>query len=421
MKTSSKQKRGFAVLSVLFLIAALTLMLGMLMLMGGQRAYTARRLINETKAMVYAEAGIDYAYSILSVDFEQRNNPEAFELIEGGTQTASTGWQSNGDGTYMLKLAQYGDGTTETPTSGTTSSYRDGSFTLTLTPIGNKYVLINSVGVCEGATRIAEVLIDDENAYDSGPFPDYSNMEGFNYAVLSGGVYNFGGCGNVTGAKLHSNNTIQIRGSAGSDVDISSSVKITTSKVTVEGSLTAPELKTHAQADITEGATQASVPPVEIPDIDLTPYFNWAKRHGEVYNGFSTSVSYTPAGGVLWVEGDVYIDSHAVISGSIIATGNIYISGDVDIDPTTTTFAMASRDGNIYNTSSGTLNGLIYAKTGDYSQTANGVLNGQLIVNGNIKKGGNSDIINYVRSVPTDPAGDTAPTSAWPVISAWQR
>ncbi|RKX33347.1 MAG: hypothetical protein DRP64_20985, partial [Verrucomicrobia bacterium] len=217
-----------------------------------------------------------------------------------------------------------------------------------------------------------------------------------------------------------SNSSIAIRGDAGSNLDISSSVKITTGNVTVNGSLTAPDVDPHKKATITGGYTETSAPPIVIPDIDLTPYFNWAKAHGEVHNGFSTSSSYTPAGGILWVDGDVTISSHAVINGSIIATGDIHISGAVDINPTTTTFAMASRDGNITNTSSGTLNGLVYAKTGNYSQTANGKLIGQLIVNGTIKKGGNSDIINYVKSIPTPP-WDTTPIPAWPVVAAWQK
>lgn len=385
MKTTHHKNRGFAVLSVLFIIAAISLMLGMLTQLGGQRAFTARRLANQVKALAYAEAGIDYTYSILSLDFDQRNNTDL---------------------------------STET-------SYAEGSYTVTLTSVSNKYVVINSVGKCGDAVRVAEILVDDENAGSGGATDptDYSSMEGFNYAVLSGGDFNFGGSGSVTGAKLHSNSALTIRGDADANIDLSSSVKIKTGNVTVEGSLTALDVDVHPQADILGGYTENPVPPVGIPDIDLTPYLSWAQANGEVHNGFSTSSSYTPAGGILWVNGDVTIDSHAVIHGSIIATGNIYISGAVGINPTTTTFAMASRDGNIINTSSGTLNGLIYAKTGNYSQTANGILNGQLMINGTIKKGGNSDIINYVRSVPTPPGdlGGTTPTTAWPVVSAWQK
>ena len=80
---------------------------------------------------------------------------------------------------------------------------------------------------------------------------------------------------------------------------------------------------------------------------------------------------------------------------------------------------MASRDGNIKNTSTGDLHGLVYAKTGGYEQTANGVLYGQVIVNGNIKKAGVSDIV-YRRSVPTPP-GDPTQNTAWPVVTAWQK
>jgi len=385
-KITHNKKTGFALFSVLAIIAALSVMLGMLLKLGGQRAFTAKRLANQVKALAYAEAGIDYAYSIISLDFDERNNADL---------------------------------STET-------SYAEGSFAVTLTPVSNRYVIVTSVGKCGDAVRTAEILIDDENAGSGGSTPatDYSSMEGFNYAVLSGGTFNFRGCGTVTGSKMHSNSAIDIGGSAGSDLDISSSVSISTSKVTINGSLTAPSVDTHKKANITDGTSQQSVPPVGIPDIDLTPYLAWAQQHGEVHNGgFSTSSSYTPAGGVLWVNGDVTISSHAVINGSIIATGDIHVSGAVNIDPTTTSFAMASRDGDITNTSSGRLNGLIYAKTGNYSQTANGELWGQLIINGTIKKGGNSDIINFVRSVPTPPGGpgSTTPTTAWPVVSAWQK
>lgn len=424
MKTKNHQKRGFALLSVLFIIAAISLMLGMLIQIGGQRAYTAKRLIDQVKSLAYAEAGIDYAYSILSADFDQQNNPDAFLLVDsidpvdGGTLIASS------DGSFSLMMGQL-DGA-EISSSAGQSSYGDGSFAITITPIDDKYVVINSVGQSGDATSTAEVLIDDENA-GGGSSPDYSNMEGFNYAVLSGGVFDFGGAGSITGsngvAKLHSNSAIDIRGSADANLEISSTSEISTGNVTVNGSLTAPDVDPHQNAVITGGYTETSVPPVEIPDIDLTPYFNWAQQHSEVKNGgFSISSSYTPDGGVLWVNGDVTISGNStVINGSIIATGNIHISGGADIVPTTTAFAMASRDGNIKNTSSGTLNGLVYAKSGNYSQTANGTLIGQLLVNGSIKKGGVSDIINYKRSVPEPPGGSTNPTTAWPVISAWQK
>jgi len=423
MKKIRHNKSGFALFSVLAIIAALSIMLGMLLKLGEQRAFTARRLINQVKALAYAEAGIDYAYAILSVDFDQKDNPDAFLMDSSVPQTVVL--NSSNDGVFSLVMGQLSEDEPESISEAIKNDYANGSFSLTITPISNKYVIINSVGKCGDAARTAEVLIDDENAGSEGSTPatDYSSMEGFNYAVLSGGTFNFRGAGTVTGSKMHSNSAIDVSGSAGSNLDISSSVEISIGNVTIDGSLTAPVVDSHKNSNIIGGTSEQPVPPVKIPDIDLTPYLAWAQQNGEVHNGFTISSSYTPVGGVLWVNGDVTISSHAVINGSIIATGSIHVSGAVEINPTTTVFAMASRDGDITNTSSGRLNGLIYAKTGNYSQTANGELYGQLIINGTIKKGGNSDIINFVRSVPTPPGGpgSTNPTTAWPVVSAWQK
>jgi len=158
MKTTVHQKRGFAIISVLFIIAGLSLMLGMLIQIGGQRAFTARRLVNQVKALAYAEAGIDYAYSILSTDFDQKHNPDAFQMEEGGGgQTAALNPSS--DGFFRLMMG-----------GGAQSSYSDGSFDITLTLIDDKYVIVNSVGKCGDETDTAEVLIDDE-AVEEAPLP----------------------------------------------------------------------------------------------------------------------------------------------------------------------------------------------------------------------------------------------------------
>jgi hypothetical protein len=65
---------------------------------------------------------------------------------------------------------------------------------------------------------------------------------------------------------------------------------------------------------------------------------------------------------------------------------------------------------------------LVYSKKGDYKQTANGRLEGQIIVGGNVQKGGNSDVILFAQSIPTPPGiGSTMPTKSLPLISAWQK
>ena len=398
MNTYHGTKSGYSLLTTLFIMTALSMTLGMLITIGRQRVFTAKKLTDQVKALAYAEA-------ILSADFDQRNNPAAFSLDSSGSAALSSV-----PGTYSTAVS---------------SSYGDGSFAISLTPISNRYVIVNSAGKCGSAVREAEVVVEDIFAGSGGnDTTDYASMEGFNYAILSGGQFNFKGSGYVSGAqKMHSNSAIEINGSAQTEINISSTASIKVGNNTVEGSVTAPSLDIHKKADITGGSTTASVPPVAIPDIDLTPYFTWAQNHGEVYVGdFSTSSSYSPNGGIMYVIGDVTISSHAVISGSIIATGNIHITGAADIKPNTSVFAMATESGDLENTSSGTIEGLVYSKKGNYKQTANGVLKGQIIVGGDIQKGGNSDIILFAKSIPAPPGGaSVTPIKSLPLISAWQK
>ncbi len=428
MKTN-QTKCGFAMLTVLFIITALAISLGMLIKMGTQRAYDARMLTNRAKALAYAEAGVDYAYAILSADFDQRNNPSAFSLNgstgDGSTGDGSTGgestggWSSSSSKTASLSSARISSAPVK-------SDYSEGAFELLVTPISNRYALVNCVGDCGGVTAEAEVLVEDVYAGSGGSEAiDYSSMEGFNYAILSGGVFDFKGCGTISGSPttlMHSNSSIDINGAAKTEVSVSSSVEISVGNKTVKGTITAPSLDLHKKATITGGSTVATVPPVSIPDIDFTPYYNWAKDHGEVHHGFSSSSSYTPSGGILYVIGDVSISSWAVINGSIIATGSIKVSGHVQIKPTIDAIAMATGSGDIDNTSSSRITGLVYTKTGNYKQTANGELYGQLIVGGEVQKGGNSDIVLFQESIPTPPGvSSVTPTKSLPLISAWQK
>ena len=281
--------------------------------------------------------------------------------------------------------------------------------------VDNKYVIINSVGKAGDSSATAEILVNDENASSGGgaiiPPNDYSSMEGFNYAILSGGTFDFSGCGTISSPEgqslFHSNDKMLLRGNVDVLIDLSTSSTI----------------KTRGNTSI-EGTLTEQAPIVPIPDIDLTPYYNWALEHGEVHNGFTTTSDITPNGGILWVNGDFNISAHATIHGSIIATGDINLSGQIDIEPTTAAFSVVSRDGDIHVTSGGTITGLMYAKTGDLQHTANGKIVGQVIINGNIKKAGNSDIMSgYSQCIPVPPGSldGTAPTTAWPVISAWQK
>jgi cytoskeletal protein CcmA (bactofilin family) len=371
-------------------VLTVSLLLGTLASIGAQRVYVTRRHIHRTKAQAIAEAGIDYAYSVLQTNFAQRTNAAAFP-----------------------------------PTA-----FAGGTFDVTVVPVSNDVAIIYSAG--QFGVAAADVAADarDYGVGVGGPGGAPIDPAVFDFAVLCGGTFDFGGCGTVTSTNgtvlFHANGEIAIKGSADVDLDIESSVLISIGNNHVlGGDVTAPELDYNPDnVTIAGDATEEPVPLVTIPDIDLTPYYNWALAHGEVKNGWTTSSSYTPNGGIVWVNGNVQISSYAVINGTIIATGDIHISGTADVRAGDTAFSLVSRDGSIQNTSSGTIEGLIYVKTGNYDQTANGTMIGQLIVGGNIKKGGNSDIIVFKRIVPAPPdMGPGGPGSGTSIIgiSAWSK
>ncbi|WP_372805660.1 hypothetical protein [Pontiella sp.] len=406
MKTKNNRK-GYALLTVMFIIAILGMLVGVLTKIGEQRLFDARRQTNKIKALAYAEGGVDYAYSILSSDFSKSSDESAFSLssTEGSSLSSSL--------------------------SSVENDYDDGSFALTLTSISNRYVIVNSVGKCGSVSSEAEVVVEDLYAGSgTSEETDYSDMEGFNYAILCGGTFDFSGCGSISStstdglAKFHSNGAMDVTGNTDPVINLSSSTSIDLSNnIIVGGSATAPSVTTKNKTTVTGGIyTPKTVPTVEIPDIDLTPYYQQALKNNEVHGGGTWTTDLNPVGGIMWVEGDFHISAHATINGSVIATGDINLSGQIDINPTTYAFSVASRDGDIQVTSSGTITGLMYAKTGGLRHTANGEIVGQVIINGSIKKAGNSDIITgYCQNIPTPPSSTVTPTQCLPVISAWQK
>ncbi len=392
---------GFALLVVLFFIASISTFLAMLAFSSSQRAYTARRLTEGIKAQAMAEAGCEYGYAILSTDWDARYDLSAFSSSDSGSSSLS----STPDASF--------------------SSMEDANYQITVEPIGELSALVTTTGTCGSASVVSIVSV--QNIGGSDDDGDVLSGQAFEYAILCGGEFDFSGCGTIISpsgnAKFHANGNMFLRGTTDALINLSSSTMMNiNNNVTVGGDITAPDWGGTKWNKVSVDGTKTTetVPIVEIPDIDLTPYYNWALKHGEVTNSVHISSSYAPRGGILWINGNVMIDSHAVISGSIIATGDIMISGQADVSPTETAFALASRDGNVVITSSGTITGLIYAKTGGLQYTANGNIAGQIIVNGDIKKAGNSDIMtSFATYVPSPPAGSV--TTDYIAITAWQK
>lgn len=385
-------RRGSSLLTVMIVVVTASTYLGTVVFAASQRAYMARRLADRVRAIAIAEAGVNKAYSIISTNWSSRTNLAVFPM--------------------------------------TNFSYGGGTFTVCVKPVTNNLCVITSTGWC----NIADVAVvaDCKNYGTSSPGWD-SNA--FNFAVLCGGVFNFGGSGTFTSTngtvKLHSNAIIYITGNANvggdsSRLDIESAIRIAVNNnTTIYGDLFAPAYTmTDNKVDIVpnDDPTNAVVPLVTIPDIDLTPYYNWAAEHNEVHPaGWTPPDGYTPNGGIAWIDGDSGTINGNTFNGSIIASGDVHTSGQLSITPQTNfcVIAIASVSGDIDNQSSGTFQGLIYAKTGDYKQTANGTLIGQIIVGGTVDKGGNSDIVFFNMYIPTPPGDATGGDEVG--ISAWQK
>ena len=384
-----RSKHGSALLIVMGIIMFMSMLLGAVSRATSHRTFMARRLPDRIRALAIAEAGANKAYSIMTTDFNKRTNAALFP-----------------------------------PTS-----YGNGSYDADIVPVGDDLAVIYCTGICRGAT--VSVIFDVKN-YKGSTSWEWNDEwdEAFGCAIACGSTFDFGGCGDISSTNgpvsFHANASMIIRGSAGVSVSLSSSTDISIgNNKTIDGDVTAPILDYKpSKVTITGTASEEPIPMVTIPELDLTPFATWAAANGEYVDGdwSFNGDTYTPEGGILYVNGTVQVSSHAVINGSIIANGDIHVSGQCDVIASEYGFALASRDGNIQNTSSGHIQGLVYAKHGNFSMNANGQLTGQVIVKGSITKTGNSGVVVFEQSVPVPPdvGGGDAPYDAIG-ISAYQK
>jgi hypothetical protein len=378
-------KNGYMLVTVIGILTVLSLVFTMLFKITQQTVFNGKHTKSRTKAVAYAEAGIEFAYSVLRDNFDNRTNSASFRIDTGTTYT-------NG--------------------APLTSVYGEGTFTLTVTPLGSQYVVINSLGACNTATAEAEVLVEDSN------YTDWGKYEAFKKAIAAGGSGDFSGNGTVYSPielDIHVNDKVIVNGNIDIDnINIASATEIDLKNKTLNGSATSPIISSSGTA--TDGKYVEAVPPIYIPTINLTPYYNKAVASGSFVTALTSEYKITsditPAGGILYVDGDVKI--YANVTGTVIATGNITIvSGGVK--ETGSGIALATETGDIVNRSTGESEGLVYSRTGSYYQNSVGTLTGQIIVGNDVSKTGGASLI-FKESPP-----DYEYLGANPVISAWQK
>jgi cytoskeletal protein CcmA (bactofilin family) len=234
-------------------------------------------------------------------------------------------------------------------------------------------------------------------------------------------------------APLHCNDLFKLQGGGSVSGDVSSSVGIKlVGGPSVIGDVTSPTPVQGVPPGTIDGVvTIQPVPPITIPDIDLTPYFNAANDNETTMEGAGPQNSLLISdpsvlqdivdnGGILWVDGDLKITVNGTFAISIFATGDIEITSDFNQKKVEGYPAIASRDGDIDLSGNGTFEGLIYAKTGDISKTGSGLVTGTLVCAGDFYKGGGWSAMSYEDSEPVPPEGYEDPYDDIGV-SAWQK
>jgi hypothetical protein len=123
-----------------------------------------------------------------------------------------------------------------------------------------------------------------------------------------------------------------------------------------------------------EGTIESDADRILFPELDIEKYTDIAVANGEVYTpakdqAYRLSGTYTPAGGVMWIQGSVSINQETTVNGCLIAEGDINITAGNLIqnarpDVGITLPGVVSLYGDIKVAGHAEVNGLLYASAG---------------------------------------------------------
>lgn len=388
-----------AVMGIVFLIAAVAA--GMVVI-GHQQIFSSIRLRDYVKAQMIAEAGVNDAYNVMKTNFSARLDPSSLPkpFVCGSGDT----------GTYNIAV---------------------------ITVVSNVSASIISTGFFGSASAMVRADVKNfASTTSAGGAPIPGGGSPYGWAVLAGCEIRWEGNSQLdlgTNGYMHANGSYQANGVNILTANVESCIGIQLDgQAAIRGIGKAPVISASSDK-ITTKLTQ-SVPVVAIPNIDLTPYYNVALANGQVFSGSkSLSGTVTPAGGVMWVNGDISF-AKGTYNGSFIATGSMELKAAAAGDSITVTNSthypvLAARDGSIVikQAKTFTFGGLIYVKTGNFDKQGNGDVagNGAIIAAGNVSKNGGWSGFIYSDPTPAVPGGGSGSSGGSStdkaVITAWQN
>lgn len=378
--------------SVLLIILVFAFVVSMAVLtvfvVSRQSSGSVNAISDQMRAKVIAEAGANAAYSVLTTNFGARTNEAAFPV----------------------------------------TSFGGGVYDVSVQSIGTDQAVICSTGRYGNA--VARTVLDIKNHPKNLSGSTNGTAQGaFGYAVVSGDQMTWTGTGimRIEG-KVHANGGFKMTGSdvmTGTTCRVSSSVEIwSVGDTMIYGDASAPVWKGKSPSNIVGTVTTGPVPLVQIPDIDLTPYYNHALANGQVYNGnwhFTGVSDLAPTGGIMWVNGNLKWSGSGRLVGCFIATGDVNLSGSGDHVKVAAYPAVVSRDGNINISGSGKFNGLLYARIGSFDKSGSGDVRGSIICGGSFSKSGSWQLLTYEDSTPVPPGVPVSTNFDRIKVEAWQE
>lgn len=233
----------------------------------------------------------------------------------------------------------------------------------------------------------------------------------FNNGISAGGGISWSGSGAViaSSASIFCNGFFNMTGSSDITANIFAGGGLNkTGSTKIIGNVTALSVTQSGSGTISGTITLGTVAPLTIPDIDLTPYYNYALAQGQVYNSnqhITGSTNYVVPGGVMWVNGTFKRSGSGDFTGCVLATGDVDVSGSGDYFNVAAYPLAVSVHGDVDFSGSGDISGLLYAKNGEFKKTGSGNVSGSIICKGDFKKTGSWSFLNYVNSTPIAPGG----------------
>jgi hypothetical protein len=354
-------KKGSVFITTMITMLLMVMVGGSIFSVATQDFFFINRLKKSLQAQYLAEAGLATALSTLNIDFTRKSTASFFPLT------------TLGDGTYDATVSE---------------------------PISNR-VMVSSVGTVSGVQRTVSAEVTP---------PTISALA----YMLAGG------------------SAIDLRLTAFSTCDVTGDIYAATT-INMRATANAASINIHNAGDVYAGGTitngggtitYGSLNPnyagvIGFPVMDFNFYQTEAQDNGYYYSTDMTFNSVTtlpvdPAGGVIFINGDVLItDTQPVTTACIVATGSITITqGTTTIAQYLDYPAMLTRDGNITirsvgNSAQGKLiaTGLVYSGN-DFSLSGNhntAVVTGSIIARGTLEEIGTQCALTmiYVLQNPT--------------------